>query len=79
MAVDVKYGAVQVERGRIGDDEVVVVFRAQDANLGTLLAVYKGLCDRAGSPTEHLENIDIARKAVARWQQDHIDQVKIPD
>lgn len=36
MAVDRKYGRVTLERGTIGEDEPVVVFRAQDKMLPEL-------------------------------------------
>jgi hypothetical protein len=38
MAVDKKYGRVTLENGSIGEDEPVVVFRAQDVVLPRLLS-----------------------------------------
>lgn len=71
MAVDLKYGRVTTERGTIGDDEPVVVFRAQDRLLPKLLKVYKILCELAGSPAHHVEAIHDAAVGVKAWQATH--------
>lgn len=76
MAIDGKYGRVQTERGKIGEDEPVVVFRAQDKLVPAMLLVYRDMCDAAGSPAHHLELIDKTRINIERWQQDH--HVQIP-
>lgn len=68
MAIDGKYGRVTLERGTIGDDEPVVVFRAQDRLLPKLLKIYKVLCEIAGSPERHLDAIHDAAMAVKEWQ-----------
>jgi hypothetical protein len=68
MAIDLKYGRVTLERGTIGEDEVVVVFRAQDALLPKVLAYYHLFCLRAGSPRRHLDMILDARETVEEWQ-----------
>lgn len=75
MAIDLKYGRVTLERGTIGDDEPVVVFRAQDKLLPKLLKVYKVLCDIAGSPVRHLDAIHDAAMAVKAWQENNYTQV----
>ncbi len=77
MAVDIKYGRVTVERGLIGEDEPVVVFRAQDLTLPALLRVYWEMCRLIGSPDLHLDAVDQATEAVLRWQADNV--IKIPD
>lgn len=71
MAIDLKYGRVSTEHGTIGEDEPVVVFRAQDRLLPKLLKVYRYFCDLAGSPAHHLEAIDNAAAAVKAWQANH--------
>lgn len=68
MAVDNKYGIVTLEKGTVGDDEPVVVFRAQDRLLPKLLKVYKILCELAGSPQHHLDAIHLAAMKVKAWQ-----------
>lgn len=68
MAIDNKYGRVTLERGTIGEDEPVVVFRAQDRTLVKLLKVYKIFCEFAGSPQRHLDAINEATKKVLVWQ-----------
>ena len=71
MGIDGKYGRVTTEHGTIGDDEPVVVFRAQDRLLPKLLAYYRLFCWKAGSPPRHLDLIDKALGEVEAWQQDH--------
>jgi hypothetical protein len=68
MAVDRKYGHVTTEHGTIGEDEPVVVFRAQDKLLPKLLNIYRFLCELAGSPEHHLVAIDDAATYVKAWQ-----------
>lgn len=71
MAVDSKYGRVTTERGDIGEDEPVVVFRAQDRLLGKVLGYYHLFCLKAGSPRHHLDAIMDARQRVIDWQAEH--------
>lgn len=68
MAIDSKYGHVTLEKGTIGDDEPVVVFRAQDALLPKLLDIYRFLCEIAGSPSHHLRLIRETAQTVKGWQ-----------
>jgi hypothetical protein len=75
MAIDNKYGRVQLERGTIGEDEPVVVFRAQDRTLPWLLKVYRARCAEIGSPDRHLARIDDAAKRIAAWQGENFTQV----
>jgi len=69
MAIDTKYGRVTTERGTIGEDEPVVVFRAQDELLPKVLAYYHLFCVKAGSPRHHLDAIMNARGDVVAWQE----------
>ena len=75
MGIDGKYGRVTTERGTIGDDEPVVVFRAQDQLLPMVLTHYYELCARAGSPAHHLQRIAETLAEVARWQVSNKSQV----
>jgi hypothetical protein len=75
MADDLKYGRVTLERGDIGEDEPVVVFRAQDKLVPFLLRFYRQLCMDHGSPERHLGGIEAAREQVETWQRDHYTQV----
>lgn len=68
MAKDLKYGDVSTERGSIGPEEPVFVFRAQDELLPTVLAYYRSLCVGAGSPERHLDAITDAKHAIETWQ-----------
>lgn len=79
MAIDLKYGRITTERGTIGADEPVVVFRAQDQLLPGLLKVYRLLCEVAGSPGHHLDAIHDAATAVREWQANHPTKVPTSD
>jgi hypothetical protein len=72
MPIDNKYGRVTLENQRnIGDDEPVVVFRAQDRLLPKLLKVYRYFCELAGSPQRHLAAIDEAAAVIKAWQAEN--------
>lgn len=78
MGVDLKYGQVTVERVRttpIGEDEPVVVFRAQDQLMPKVLAYYAAQAIRAGSPAEHVQLIQQAHDRVVAWQSANRTQV----
>ena len=79
MAIDLKYGRVTTEHGTIGEDEPVVVFRAQDETLPKLLAYYHLFCVKEGSPRHHLDAIMDAREKVLEWQKDHHTQTPRSD
>lgn len=74
MPIDGKYGRVQLERGTVGEDEPVFVFRAQDETLPELLLMYAELCERNGSPQRHLDAIDRSRDGIVAWQQSNFTQ-----
>lgn len=71
MPEDRKYGRITTERGFFPADEPVFLFRAKDALLPTVLALYIELCEMAGSPPEHIEGISHARDSVIAWQREH--------
>lgn len=75
MGVDNKYGKVTVEKGTIGEDEPVVVFRAKDKLLLDVLRYYRNRCDEAGSPPGHLDAIWDDMQRVSEWQQANATQV----
>lgn len=79
MGVDGKYGRVTTERGTIGDDEPVVVFRAQDKMLPRLMEIYRFLCEIGGSPEVHLKLIAESTEKIKAWQQDNHTQVPRSD
>lgn len=79
MAYDNKYGQVSLEHGNIGDDEPVVVFRAQDRLLPKLLKIYRIMCELAGSPQHHLDAIHEAAMHVKDWQVGNEDKVRTPN
>lgn len=76
MAIDSKYGRVILEHSSIGEDEPVVVFRAQDSMLPRLLDIYLFLCEIAGSPSRHLNKIREAKQTVKGWQAQN--KTKVP-
>lgn len=72
MPIDRKYGRVILENQRnVGDDEPVIVFRAQDRLLPKLLKVYRYMCELAGSPENHLAAIDDTAGVIKAWQAEH--------
>lgn len=68
MGIDGKYGRVTLEHSTIGEDEPVVVFRAQDRLLPDVLTMYALLCKAAGSPERHLDLINQSSLVVQEWQ-----------
>lgn len=76
MAIDKKYGRVTLERGTIGEDEPVFVFRAQDELLLPVLNVYMQLALVAGSPTRHIAAIVDNFETIESWQASN--PTKIP-
>jgi hypothetical protein len=79
MPIDLKYGRVILEKGDVGEDEPVIVFRAQDALLPKLLGYYHLFCLKAGSPRHHLHAILNARETIMNWQKDHHTQIPRSD
>jgi len=79
MAIERKYGRVTTERGTIGEDEPVVVFRAQDALLPELLAMYLHICHTAGSPQHHLDGIKKTIVEVEAWQAKNFTKIPTSD
>lgn len=77
MGYDAKYGHVTTERGTIGKDEPVVVFRAQDALLPKVLIYYHMFCLKAGSPKRHLDLIFSTLRTVQAWQR--MNSTKTPE
>lgn len=76
MPIDKKYGRVTLENQRnIGDDEPVIVFRAQDRLLPKLLKVYRYFCELAGSPDNHLAAIDDTAEIIKQWQSNNTTKV----
>ena len=71
MGRDPKYGRVELERGDIGNDEPVMVFRAQDRLLPLVIQSYWELCRDAGSPQAHLDGLDAFRREIEDWQAGH--------
>lgn len=78
MAIDNKYGRVTVENGDIGEDEPVVVFRAQDALLPKVLMYYHLFCLKFHSPRKHLDLIVDSLRKVEKWQLENPDKVQVP-
>jgi hypothetical protein len=77
MPIEHKYGRVTTERGTIDEDEPVVLFRAQDKLLPSVLKEYLALCTKNGSPPKHLRGIEETWRRVVKWQADH--HTKVPD
>lgn len=76
MGYDRKYGKVTTEFGNIGENEPVVVFRAQDALLVDVLSYYIKLCIDTGSPKRHILIVLNTIDTIENWQ--NLNMTKIP-
>lgn len=79
MGYDGKYGRVTTEHGNIGEDEPVIVFRAQDKLLPEVLLAYYQLCAQNGSPSFHLKIVEEACERILKWQHTPGNFTKIPN
>lgn len=79
MAMDKKYGRVTVEHEGPGEDEPVIVFRATDVLLPSVMQFYYDRCASAGSPLHHLDLIRQSYGGIVAWQAEHQDQVRVPN
>ncbi len=79
MGYDRKYGKVTTEFGNIGEDEPVVVFRAQDLTLPSVLENAWNIAKNMGAPERHIEILKNTQKTVMKWQQDNIEKTRIPN
>jgi hypothetical protein len=75
MGIDNKYGKVTFEKGTIGEDEPVFVFRARDKMLPDVLEDYWWYCQDAGSPEHHIDSIKNAKVEIEKWQEQNETQV----
>jgi hypothetical protein len=55
----------------LAPDEPVFAFRARDRFMPDILERYADMCERAGSPEEHIESIRMCRLAAIEWQRHH--------
>lgn len=79
MAIDGKYGRVTTERGTIGEDEPVFVFRAQDRLLPNVLGFYYDICNSEGSPPHHLDGIARREQEIREWQSENTTKLPTSD
>lgn len=75
MAEDLKYGKVTLERGTIGENEPVVVFRSRDKLLPKVLSYYLLFCLKEGSPDKHLNLIIKRIREIQEWQKSNETQI----
>lgn len=84
MAKDNKYGEVTVQDDSLmnplnGTDEPVFVVRARDTcALGTLEA-YAEEASARGASEEFVESLTSVHDRFSAWQEEHRDEVAIPD
>lgn len=80
MALDLKYGRVTTEFGTIGEDEPVVVFRAQDRLLPEVLRHYWATAyGWKDVPEHHLELIQMVAEHIQEWQEANKELVRLPN
>lgn len=66
MAVDAKYGSLEIPR--IGDDEPIFIIRARDALAVGVLDEYIYFADEAGL-TEVTDGVQLAKDQFESWQK----------
>lgn len=80
MAIDRKYGRVSFDKSNtIGENEPVVVFRAQDAFLLNVLGYYWRLCRNNESPANHMSALQETMDEIEEWQSKNQTQVPRSD
>ena len=67
MGIDLKYGAVTTERGKIMETEPVFVFRSHDVLAPLALTRYRDVCRDAGCSSEFIQDIERAIRAFTDW------------
>jgi hypothetical protein len=75
MAIERKYGRVATERGDIGEDEPVFLFRGRDELLPDVIDHYMLLCQQAGSPQHHIDGLVASKAEIVEWQATHHTQI----
>lgn len=78
MGYDRKYGKVKTEFGNIGDNEPVIVFRAQDITLPDVILKATKVAMQFHSPVRHIEILLNTFKTITLWQYENPDKLKIP-
>ena len=78
MGYDRKYGKVTTEHGNIGENEPVVVFRAQDITLPDVLDDAMKRANAAGSPVRHIAILVNTRNTILNWQDKNPEKIKVP-
>lgn len=78
MGIERKYGKVTTEFGTIGEDEPVVLFRAQDKLLPKVLSYYALFCMKENSPRRHINIVLNTLDTIKDWQKNNADKVKVP-
>lgn len=76
MARESKYS---LEVPQIPEDEPIILFRAQDITVPTLLEVAAVVAEASGSPKVYAEHMRAIRTNVIAWQTRNRDKVKAPD
>lgn len=75
-----KHGEVTTEHGSWPfADEPVFVLRARDVAALPTLRNYYGTIAAAGAQPDHLNRVQQAQTAFARWKVEHPDDMKVPD
>lgn len=78
MAIDKKYGKVTTEFGDIGDDEPIIVFRARDVLVASVLRHYAYQCMKARVTRKHIDIVMDRVEEMLAWQQVHPELVRLP-
>lgn len=63
----------------IPDDEPIFILRARDISAVATLEKYRQEVEAAGSPTEHLQAVQLRVEQFRKWAQEHPDRMKVTD
>ena len=69
MAHNHKYGRITTEKGTIAEDEPVFIIRARDPLAQAMINSYLNKRTSAGAPAEIKDDLVVALKEVAAWQE----------
>lgn len=73
------YDGIQDANGKIPADEPVFVIRAKDVSAPRVVAYWARINRRLGADPVMCDAVEAWSESLARWQQQHPEQVKVPD
>lgn len=78
MAVDKKHGTFAI-RNEVGTDEPIFIIRGKDACSVRAILAYARIANDAGATPEFGAECNIRAIEFQTWQNQHRDEIRIPD